>query len=64
MHREKRGWLLAFSAALATFAVCGMGCYCMHLSGGKTGIGWSILGVFLIWASASDGWSIKIKDED
>ena len=35
--------------AVATVAVCGLGVGAMWLSGGKTGIGWAILGVFLIW---------------
>ena len=36
--------------ALATVAVCLLGVYCMWLTEGSTGVGWAILGVFLIWA--------------
>lgn len=34
---------------LATAAVCAMGASSMYITGGETGIGWAILGVFLIW---------------
>jgi len=34
---------------LASVAVCLLGAYCMSLTGGSTGIGWAILGLFLIW---------------
>jgi len=34
---------------IATIAVCLLGGYCMYLTGGDTGVGWAILGVFLIW---------------
>ncbi len=34
---------------LATIGVCIMGALCMKYSNGKTGIGWAIFGVFLIW---------------
>ncbi len=43
-------WLWA-GKGLASLAVCGMGAYCMFLTGGTTGIGWAILGIMLIWAS-------------
>ncbi len=36
---------------IATLAVCGAGAYSMYTSNGKTGIGWSILGILLIWGS-------------
>jgi hypothetical protein len=36
---------------IATLAVCGAGAYSMYVSGGTTGIGWSILGILLIWGS-------------
>lgn len=35
---------------LASLAVCGAGAYSMHVSDGATGIGWAVLGIFLIWA--------------
>lgn len=34
---------------IATIAVCVLGIYSMYVSNGQTGIGWAILGVFLIW---------------
>ena len=37
------------SRAIASVAVCGMGGYVMHLTNGTTGIGWAILGIFIIW---------------
>ena len=36
---------------IATRAVCALGVWGMDISNGTTGIGWAILGVFLIWAS-------------
>lgn len=38
-----------FCRALATFAVCGMGGWCMYITDGATGVGWAILGVLFIW---------------
>jgi len=35
---------------IASVAVCILGMYCMKITGGETGVGWAILGVFLIWA--------------
>jgi len=35
---------------LASIAVCIAGAYCMHATNGKTGIGWAILGLFIIWS--------------
>jgi len=34
---------------IATVAVCCMGGFAMWISGGTVGIGWGILGVFIIW---------------
>lgn len=34
---------------LASIAVCFAGAYSMKVSKGKTGIGWAILGILLIW---------------
>lgn len=34
---------------LASVAVCALGAYCMHVTNGSTGVGWAILGLFLIW---------------
>ena len=38
-----------WAKAIASIAVCGMGAYVMYLTDGKTGIGWAILGIFIIW---------------
>lgn len=35
---------------IATLFVCCLGGYAMYVSEGKTGIGWAILGVLIIWA--------------
>ena len=35
--------------AVASIAVCAAGAFSMWISGGSTGIGWAILGIFLIW---------------
>ena len=37
--------------ALATTAVCAMGVGCMWLTNGTTGIGWAIIGVYMVWAA-------------
>jgi hypothetical protein len=34
---------------IASIAVCVAGAYCMKITGGQTGIGWAILGLFFIW---------------
>ena len=34
---------------LASIAVCAAGAYAMYISNGQTGIGWSILGLLIIW---------------
>ena len=34
---------------LATIGVCIMGALCMKYSNGKTGIGWAMVGIFIIW---------------
>lgn len=34
---------------IATVGVCAMGAASMYITSGSTGIGWAILGVFLIW---------------
>ena len=36
---------------LATFFVCLLGGFSMWITGGKTGIGWTILGLLIIWFS-------------
>lgn len=41
--------MVVWEKALASIAVCGMGAYVMYCTGGKTGIGWAILGIFIIW---------------
>ena len=37
---------------LASVAVCALGGYCMFLTKCNTGIGWAILGIFIIWANS------------
>jgi len=36
---------------LASLAVCGLAAWSMHVSGGSTGVGWGIFGLFIIWAN-------------
>lgn len=43
--------IIFFNKAVATIAVCTLGGTSMYLTNGSTGIGWAILGVFLIWDS-------------
>ncbi|MFW6219709.1 MAG: hypothetical protein ACOC33_02575 [bacterium] len=38
-----------FEKGLASIAICGLGAYAMYVSNGQTGIGWAILGIFIIW---------------
>ena len=35
--------------AIASIAVCAGGAFSMYVSDGTTGIGWSILGIMIIW---------------
>ena len=35
---------------IISVAICCMGGFTMWITGGKTGIGWAILGLFIIWA--------------
>jgi len=35
---------------IASVAVCIMGCYCMYITKGQTGVGWTILGLMFIWS--------------
>lgn len=37
--------------AITSVAICAMGTAAMYVSEGTTGIGWAILGLFLIWTS-------------
>jgi len=37
--------------AAASIAVCGAGAAAMYFSQGQTGVGWSVLGVLIIWCS-------------
>ena len=34
---------------LASIAICAAGTYVAWLTGGTTGIGWAVLGLFIIW---------------
>ena len=34
---------------IATIAICGLGGFAMWLTGGATGIGWTVLGILIIW---------------
>jgi len=42
---------IIFAKALASVACCAMGSYCMFITNGSTGVGWTILGIALIWGS-------------
>lgn len=50
--------LFSFSRIVGSLAVCAMGSYCMHVTHSGVGIGWAILGLAIIWASA---FNVKIK---
>lgn len=39
---------------LASMAICGLGGFCMWYTKGQTGIGWSVLGLFIIWVCSND----------
>lgn len=39
-----------FNKGIATISVCGLGAFSMYVTNGATGIGWAILGMFLIWS--------------
>lgn len=47
---ETAVWAVYFGKGIATLGVCGLGAWSMSVTGGKTGIGWAILGVLFIWA--------------
>jgi len=47
--KERFRNIIRSNRALATIAVCLMACFSMWVSKGQTGIGWGILGVFIIW---------------
>lgn len=34
---------------IASVAICALGAYCTDITEGETGIGWAILGLFIIW---------------
>jgi len=38
-----------FAKTIASVAVCLAGAYSMKVTNGKTGIGWTCLGLLLIW---------------
>ncbi len=40
-----------WAKGLASIAVCCLGAYSMYITKGNTGVGWSILGLFLIWGT-------------
>ena len=42
---------LMWAKMLSSIAVCGLGIFSMWITKGNTGVGWAILGVFLIWAA-------------
>ena len=33
----------------ASFAVCALGVFCVSITGGKTGVGWAVIGIMVIW---------------
>jgi hypothetical protein len=42
--------MINVNKGLASIAVCGIGAYAMYITGGETGIGWAMFGLFLIWS--------------
>ena len=52
MESNNKGVYIKYIAkGIGTIAVCAMGAYVMKITDGKTGIGWAILGVIIIWSS-------------
>jgi two-component system chemotaxis sensor kinase CheA len=39
--------------AIASVAVCALGAFSMWVTAGATGVGWAVLGILLIWGSAT-----------
>jgi len=40
---------IIYGKAIASIAICVLGGYCIQVSKGETDIGWSVLGLLLIW---------------
>lgn len=40
---------MIIGAIIASVAVCSLGAFSMYITKGKTGVGWAILGLFIIW---------------
>ena len=43
--------LFLIARTISTLGVCTLGGYAMSLTNGRTGIGWALLGVLIIWGS-------------
>lgn len=41
--------MIYLGKALASIAICALGGYCMYMTKGNTGIGWAVLGLYIIW---------------
>lgn len=54
-------FLYILGMSIATISVCSLGAYCMYITEGETGIGWSILGLLIIWGN---GISFKAEEEN
>ena len=40
-----------YDKGIATIAICASGAWAMYITNGSTGIGWSILGIMVLWGS-------------
>lgn len=38
-----------WAKTLGTICVCALGLGCMEVTNGETGVGWAILGLFILW---------------
>jgi len=43
--------LFNISRIIASIAVCALGGWCMYITHGKTGIGWAVFALYLIWST-------------
>jgi len=45
-YMKHRTW----SRSVASVAICAAGAYCMYVTNSSTGIGWTCLGLCIIWS--------------
>lgn len=42
--------------AAASVGVCYLGALAMHISEGETGVGWALLGIYIVWFTVPDSY--------